>query len=356
MSTDARSEPSGSYWLSGGLIFAGVVALGVTATMNAHFGKSLALSEVGQDLQQASSLVADGMAALMAVVVGSFWRARRRTAAAVAGAVMCAFAAYSMVSVIGFGASERIGKSARDTATVTAEADATKAANAEAAKSREDLRRWLRDMTLTRRPGDQKPLIEAVERAATIPIVVKAVPATVTVDQQASVLASLVRWKLEHVQVTLIVWLSVLLVLAKVSGFGFGAFLMPRKALKAHTVSSATKDEETFTSSIRDDHTAAETVNDDPDTVRDQVRQFVKVGLTEDDRVSTPAGEVYQAYVEWCAAAGLDATQPNRWKFAKALRAACQAEGITIDTGRIAGDGKSTYRGLALRGGCVKAA
>lgn len=197
-------------------------ALAVTLAMNWHLGRSFAHSDVGQILQGAASLINDVFAATLALAVGVLWVARRRVLASAIAMAALAFGVYSMVSVAGFGAAERIAK-ARATSNIIKESvDAARRASETEIALRAEQLEWMREQYKAARKGDKAALMAAIsaETSKPIPQALTAAPVPAFSDAQSEVLAELSGFRADHIQVGFTILVGVLLVSAKLIGFG----------------------------------------------------------------------------------------------------------------------------------------
>lgn len=91
---------------SAGFLFAGAL-LGISATMNWHFGTTLGKGEVEQQLFGVASLAVDGLKAILPLFVILLWSASHRLMATVTLVLWLLCFSWSMASAIGFSATSR---------------------------------------------------------------------------------------------------------------------------------------------------------------------------------------------------------------------------------------------------------
>jgi hypothetical protein len=215
-----------------GLFLAGLAALGLTMAMNWRFGQGLAI-EADSYLSASAYLVIDSMTALSALALGQRVAVKAWTSAAVAGVALVLFGMASMISLIGFGASNRMAIAAA----AKAEGEAIAGQHQEALKARLAHADWLRKQSLTTNGADMskadrklflKESTDAVKSVETMSTP-KIDPRSIIPDAQATVLANLAGVPVEKVQFALVALLSVLLIVAKATAMGFAGLLWSAK-------------------------------------------------------------------------------------------------------------------------------
>jgi hypothetical protein len=132
-----------------GLFLAGLAALVLTMAMNWRFGQGLAI-EADSYLSASAYLVIDSMTALSALALGQRVAVKAWTSAAVAGVALVLFGTASMISLIGFGASNRMAIAAAQ----KAEGEAIAGQHQEALKARLAHADWLRKQSLSTNGAD----------------------------------------------------------------------------------------------------------------------------------------------------------------------------------------------------------
>lgn len=222
---------------SAALFAVGAGALMLTVLMNMDLGKSLGLTEYGQQLQGASAVICDVFVVLSAVVAGVAMAKKRWVMMALASFLSIMFGCYSFSGVLGFGAKERIAK------TRTAEKqqkdliDATKQAVAEANKTRSEYVNWLKASTTDAEGKTTRAqFLGEASKIVMAPVEVKVPEIKVTLaDPQAEVLSEFIGGYVskDGMQRGLISSLAALLIICKMTAFFFGSALWPREAVKS---------------------------------------------------------------------------------------------------------------------------
>ncbi len=321
------------------LAVAGLAAWALTSLMNYQLHLMSTHTEAGRLLQGGASLLVDCMVVVFGLTLGTFLARGRRGYAALAGLVLAAFAGYSMLSVISFGVSERIGKAQIAERSQAETAKALKKANDFALEQRTQTLNWLKS-TIAQTPtkdrrgraiegnGEQRmSLVSAVVELAEKPVEVKLPPSAEPVvgDVEASVMASLLAGfgATEFgFQLGKAVVLGVLLVLAKMFAFPLVSYLWPRR--EAVSVATAVEAPAALPAPAANDTAApaapAETkpaMPDLPVPVRVVDEAPEEVGIVPADivreflgeaRRGTPAssvaraGVVYEWFRAWCEA------------------------------------------------------
>ena len=311
------ARPQASRWLCAGLMLLGIGALIITASMNLNFGESLAKTDTGRNIFGASALMIDGMACALALVVGLFARSGRRLEVLFLGVVAAAFLAFSMWSAVGFGMTQRIGKSRSEVSKAEDAAAFARATNAAAIKAKSDNVSWLRATYAgASRQTERESLLMQLTTAETAPVVLVPVPTVAgDVDQQAAVWAEKTGLTQEAIQMGSIVALAALLVMAKGLGFGLASGLWPVApavaaivATVAPVVMPATPQPVPAPTPVRADSF-------------ELVRRW-RDEATEHTKVDKPARAetVYGWFQEWAKAEGIDVTHVTQTAFGTACR------------------------------------
>lgn len=207
------------------LALCGLLVLGITILMNYHFGSSLALSESGQKLQSGAAVMVDITAALFAVALGRMLINRHWAGAVAMGVIVVLFVTYSMVGIVGFGASERFAKAELIRLNNMAAAEQVDKANQRAVAVQEGQLKWMRDMYgQADSKADKGRLIAAMKDTAQAAPEVKVVKVQEISDPQALVLSTVAgRFSAAIdvivIQLSQVLWLAILLATAKPTCF-----------------------------------------------------------------------------------------------------------------------------------------
>jgi hypothetical protein len=203
------------------LIICGAVVLGITVLMNYHFGSSLALSDSGKQLQAGAAIAIDCAAALFAFALGRMLVNKHWIGAAIMGVIVAMFVSYSMIGIVGFGASERFAKAELIRLNNHAAAEQVDKANQRAVAVQEGQLKWMRDMYgQADSKADKGRLIAAMKDTAQAAPEVKVVKVQEISDPQALVLSTVAgRFSAAIdviiIQLSQVLWLAILLATAK---------------------------------------------------------------------------------------------------------------------------------------------
>ena len=226
----------GSYLLSIAALAGGLAFLVVTIYLNLQFGYSLGLSQEGKFGQGALSIGIDCAFALFSAITGYFIvRGRWFTIVPLIITILCG--AYSLSSLVGWSASERVAKSNLATANAKAEQNAGELSNAKVLRQWEQSLEWLRSTVVkTEDRRERSQLLTSINQALKEPPTVKAVKSvdTIVTDAQADVLAKVAQAvgfnvKNEDVMLVMVLWIAALAILVKGALLMFGAYLWPRR-------------------------------------------------------------------------------------------------------------------------------
>ncbi len=224
------------------LYLAGFTALIITALMNQSFGVSQGATEHGRQLLGTAAIVVDvaGLV-IFGSVAGRLAAAGRRTLAGIVGAVVIACAGFSIASVMGFVASEKLSMASAREAQLKAITDTQKAKLA-AEKERRDTQarlaeqhmKWtqnsVRKDDMSRR--EKRDALESIGKVITAvgqdgketvgaesgPVIV------IRPDGQAELISKLTGIQPETISLSMMAWLSVLLIIIKALSFPFAAY------------------------------------------------------------------------------------------------------------------------------------
>lgn len=207
-------------------------------------GKSMAHTELGHWIQPSAVLVVDLMVACLAAVVFSLF-AKKTLASICAGAVMALvlapFAAYSVKNSISYSMVERVEKAAVAEKNSDADVNAVAATNQNALGLQERNISWLRsEHALARREGRKTDMLRyeaKIDEASRAPVETKAEKVdVVSGDPDAKAWATLLGVTEARYVMLNQAALAVLLILAKVFGFGLAAAMWPRRPEEAVAV------------------------------------------------------------------------------------------------------------------------
>lgn len=229
----------------------GLLALASTLAQNMAFGESLAETSRGAVFLGANSLIMDGFAATLAMVVGAFFSWRRPRVAIVLCVPLALYTVYSMQSIFGFGMTERLAKAERVRTEAGEARSSVERENAEVIRQRAELRDNLvvrikeandiagdRQQPETRRRearDERRRLNEALTLLANAPPALKRLPPApeaVLADPQADIVARWVGTKPETIAAIQIAAISVGLPLAKVLGLMLSSWLFTLAAIR----------------------------------------------------------------------------------------------------------------------------
>lgn len=204
----------------------GAAAFWQTATANYHFGESIANSQTGSLWMGMSSLYVDTMLAALAGVLGLFWTRRRYIATFFVGLLLIGYGGLSLYSLVGWGAAERIQKSVAVSANNDAIKTLTEKKNALAIAAYQDQLRWSREIYVKQSKTKRAELLTGMH-ALPPPALEAPVIQTVMPDAQAVVMAGLLDFRMESVQLGGVVALAIALVVGKAVCFFFAGYFWP---------------------------------------------------------------------------------------------------------------------------------
>lgn len=241
MSTSHPVVTKGTRALGAAFALAGGTALLITAAMNKSFGVSQAATSEGQQLLGTAAIVIDvaGLV-LFGLATGALAARGKKVAAFMTGTVMLLCALFSIASIMGFVASERLSLSksredkikSKQAQEVSRELAAKETRDRQAALAEKHLK-WLQGTT--RESGgrrERKDMLEAANKtisSLTKPEEAPAkVPEDLTVamrpDGQAELLSEMTGFSMAGVQISIVAYLSVLLIVIKGFSFPLAAF------------------------------------------------------------------------------------------------------------------------------------
>ncbi len=252
--TLTQTKPHGSYLLSIGCAVLGLFILAVIVYVNLQVGYSLGLSQQGKATQGALSIAIDCGLALFSAVTGYLF-VRRPWLAIVPLVVTILCAIYSLGSLVGWSASERVARANLAEASAKAEQKAGERANAEALKQHREMLDWLRATVVkTEDRRERGQLLGAIKDATKEQPNIKAVVNAdeIAADAQSDVFSkalAAIGFKVDKNDVMLVVILfgAGLSILVKGTALMFAGYLWPRRApanskmvpVAGHPVSSA---------------------------------------------------------------------------------------------------------------------
>jgi hypothetical protein len=238
-----KTKTQGSYLLSLASYAVGFMLLATCLFVNTQFGHSLGRSEWGQNAQAALSISVDIGFAVAALMFGYLLKRRHWPMATVTLIVTVVFGVYTFVSLVGWGASERLAKSKLAAADAIADQRAGEQINAAALKAWQDSLLWLRSTVVkSGERSERRDLLAAMKDTMKAPPVLKPVrdAEAVAADAQSDALASTAAFlgfdvKSDKVLLWLIVALAALGIIGKFFFLAAGSYLWPRKGLPALT-------------------------------------------------------------------------------------------------------------------------
>lgn len=237
MFAKARGRPWGRWALCTVLFGAGAWGLATTMGMSFASGKSMAHTDLGHWIQPSAVLVVDLMVACLAAVVFTLF-AKKTAASIFAGFLMALiltpFAFYSVKNSISYSMTERVEKAAVAETNSSADLNAVKATNQNALGLQERKLSWLRaEHALARREGRKADMIrfeDKIEAASKAPVESKAETVDVVAgDPDAKAWAELLGVSEARYVMINQAALAILLILAKVFGFGLSTAMWPRR-------------------------------------------------------------------------------------------------------------------------------
>lgn len=295
-------------------VAAGIVVLVITASMNLDFGQTIAATDRGKMIFAGAAIACDVIGiALFGILVGRLLKHRHFAAAIIPAIVVSCAVIWSIGSMIGFGATERMSVAAARQGAIDREARAD--------KLQEGYLKWLRGTAISnaRTKSQRRELLEAA--SAELSKVRKEASTEVRIlpDAQAELLSKLTRQSVETVQVGLVTWLACLLILMKASLFSLAGFMWPQE----RRTEQISRHAEHFSDEMETDQEAEETepsedlsiveeslapkeapVEEPKDITRArqvrQVRAFFQSEMRRDPNSAMDATAVYRLYASWC--------------------------------------------------------
>lgn len=210
----------------------GAVLLAITAFANWKFGHSLALDREDALLQAVAGVAVDILGAVLAMLVVSLWRKGERLWSGATTAVLVGCFAYSLMGLVGFGASGRVEKVAAVAAQAKASREAAELQVTEAVRQRDSALSWMKSTySQSADRSDKKMLVESVKEMATKPVEVTIAPVHVASgDAQATVIAGALGWKIQSAQTAMMLLLAVILKVGEFVCFGVASVFWHRSA------------------------------------------------------------------------------------------------------------------------------
>lgn len=206
----------------------GTALLAVTAVVNFKFGHSLA-SGGDAVVQALLGLGIDVLGAVLATVTVALWRGHQRVYAGLVGFVLVGCVAYSMLSVVGFGAQGRVAKSQLAEQQYAAQAEAVKRANDLTAERQSKVMDWLQKTYTHADRGEKKVLADKVSEMAANRVDVQTAKVGEVADAQAFVFAEFLGVTVTSAQTMMLMALAVLSKAGEVVCFAVASSLWPRK-------------------------------------------------------------------------------------------------------------------------------
>lgn len=195
----------------------GFATYGVTAAIDIYYGHAMTVSKGGETLQPIAMVIVSGAAFAFACIAGAFARGRHWIAAAGAFVLACGFLSYTALNGVGFFASESLGKSRVVAAKNKQAQDVVSLTNQQAIENRKGVIDWLKSTYTTKAPVAEKERItEKVLELSNQPIPLKTIEVdAVIADARSEVMSEFLGLKIESAQVINAVWLTGLLIIAK---------------------------------------------------------------------------------------------------------------------------------------------
>lgn len=244
-----KPKPHGSYLHSILAFLVGVFLGGLCLFANFQFGHSLGLTELGKLTQSLLTVGIDLGFAVSAAVTG-WLLARRSWASILTGLMALAFGAFTLISLVGWGALERVAKADIALAEAKAERDLAKDTNELILKERSEFLSWARNTTTKRSArGSREEILGTVKDVMNEPPKLMKVidPAIVSADAQADVLtrilaAANIEIDQRNVLIIMIAWLATLAILGKGFFLALGAYLWPVRDIARREDSGRTQE------------------------------------------------------------------------------------------------------------------
>jgi hypothetical protein len=204
--------------LARGLFLGGIICLCLTAAVNYSLGDTLAVTTAGKWLSSLSSVVVDIVGlVLFGRAAGACWAAGRWKPALVFTVVMLASAAWSATAMVSFAANERLSAAASREKAITRADDLDSFSKNRVTWLQGEA---LRVGTRTERRDFLKASGEEVSRLRDAPTKTFLLP-----DAGATVIADWTGWKVERVQISLVSYVSLLLIVLQAVAFPASSFL-----------------------------------------------------------------------------------------------------------------------------------
>lgn len=231
------------------LLIGGCAALAITVAVNKHFGVQQAATSEGQLLSGSMTVFIDIALVLLGITSGALWRSKDKTRKAVGAFtffLMIACALASVTSVLGFLGAERLSVTkAREKQEQIAEAKRAAAAAAEKQardaqiEVAKDNAKWMQTQTQGRGMGraERKDLrkdvfeglnkqVEVIGKVAVAPPAVeKPTEIMLRPDGQVELIADMTGINRQTLQLTILAYMSILLIVLKSSFFPLGAYM-----------------------------------------------------------------------------------------------------------------------------------
>lgn len=244
-----KPKPHGSYLHSILAFLVGVFLGGLCLFANFQFGHSLGLTELGKLTQSLLTVGIDLGFAVSAAVTG-WLLARRSWASILTGLMALAFGAFTLISLVGWGALERVAKADIALAEAKAERDLAKDTNELILKERSEFLSWARNTTTKRSArGSREEILGTVKDVMNEPPKLMKVidPAIVSADAQADVLtrilaAANIEIDQRNILIIMIAWLATLAILGKGFFLALGAYLWPVRDIARREDSGRTQE------------------------------------------------------------------------------------------------------------------
>ena len=244
MTTPTAGSRAGALFACLLLFGLGLAALGLAGVMNYNVGRALGADADGRTLYGLAHVLVDSMALALAVASGMLWARQLRSAAGLALVLALGFGCYSLAGLVGYGASQRVAVSEAAVEARKAAAVASLGAERRAAAALEARRAhiaWLQGtgeakVSARDRVDDRREFLADVDKRVAEQIAAIAAPiaepdakgaAAPPPDASAMALARLTGADPATVQLTLVLLLSTLLVVAKLAGPWLAARLWP---------------------------------------------------------------------------------------------------------------------------------
>lgn len=213
---------TGSRLLSLMFFLIGLGALGLTISGNYWFGQSLANDPTLQMWQGGVAVYIDAMVATLAFACGWLMTRGRWVSGLSVGLFALVFAAMSIYSLVGLGATERIAKSRTLSAQIKEQSDISRSSATSIAGAHERNLSWLRSQSTNPRvPAAERKLLRAdlFTQTRAGPQVSVASPETIMSDPQAEIMAELTGAPVDQIQMLSIGCMAILLITGKMLAF-----------------------------------------------------------------------------------------------------------------------------------------